>query len=130
MRELAHLVGVVRHEQPHTELERVGDVLGSFDRVSVDATRWIDAEALHHLHLAGGGEIEEAALGQHGLDDRRVWHGLECVVQIHPRQRFLQLAELHAHALAVEDHQRRAELLDQAANFGGLERIDESRAAH
>jgi len=85
---------------------------------------------LDELHFAGGGEIEETAFREHGLDDRRMRHRLEGVVQIHARQRFLELAELHAHAFAVEDHERRAELLDQTTNFGGLERIDESRAAH
>src|SRR5205823_8951308 len=36
----------------------------------------------------------------------------------------------HAHALAVEDQERRAELADEAPNLRGLERVDESRAAH
>src|SRR4029077_8971197 len=46
------------------------------------------------------------------------------------RQRLPELAQLHAHALAVEDEERGAKLLDETANFGGLERSDESRPAH
>ena len=98
--------------------------------MGVDAALGRDTQALCQLHLAAGGEIEEAALGDHRLHHGRVRHGLQRVVQIDARQRLLQLAVLHAHALAVEDQERRAELPDEAADFGGLKRIDESRARH
>src|SRR3954466_8268465 len=52
----------------------------------------------------------------------RQW--LECVVEIHARQGTMQLAVLLAHALAVDDEQRRAELRDQPADLRAGERVD------
>src|SRR5207253_1936337 len=129
-RELAHFIGIVGDEQAYAELQRVGDVLLALDRVAVNAALGRYAQALHQLHLAARGQIEETALGDDRLHDRRMGHGLQRVVQIDSRQRLAKLAELHAHALAVEDQERRAELADEAPNLRGLERVDESRAAH
>ena len=87
VRELAHLVGVVGDEGAHAEVERVGDVGRALDRMGVDAALGGYSQAPHQLHLAGGGEIEEAALGDHGLHHRRVRQGLQRVVQVDVRQR-------------------------------------------
>ena len=46
------------------------------------------------------------------------------------RERAAQLAVLHAHALAIEDQERRAVLAHQATHFSRLERVDESRSVH
>jgi hypothetical protein len=88
-----------------------------------------DAQAVHELHFSGRGEIQKAALLDHRMHDRRVRHGLQCIVQIDSRQSLAQLPELHAHALAVEDEERRAELLDEPPDLSGLEGIDESCTA-
>ena len=53
---------------------------------------------------------------------------LERVVQVDARQRLVQLAVLLAHALAVDDEQRRAELGHQPPDLRRGERIDVSRA--
>jgi hypothetical protein len=55
-----------------------------------------------------------------------VRHGLQRVVQIDLRQRGAQLAKLHAHPLAIEDDERRAELTDQPPDLRRLKRINES----
>ncbi len=127
--ELAHFVGIVDDEDLHAEFERVANIDVALDRVGVNAAIWIDAEALHELHFAGRRQIHERAFGIHGAHDCRVRQRLECVVKIHAGQRLLELAELHAYALAVHDEQRRTELLHQSADFRGLERIDETGAA-
>ena len=59
-------------------------------------------------------------------DHRRVRQWLERVVQIDARQRLVQLAVLLAHALAIDDQQRRAELPDQPLDLGRLEGIDDN----
>jgi len=102
----------------------------ALDGVGVNAAIRRYVQALHQLHLAGGGEIEETALLDHRLHDGRMRHGFQGVVQIDSRSALPKLAELHAHALAVEDQERRTELPDEAADFRGLERVDESRASH
>ncbi len=50
-------------------------------------------------------------------------------MQVHAGQRLVQLAVLLADALAVDDEQRRAELLHQPADLHGLERIEITAAA-
>ena len=85
--ELAHLVGVVGDEGAHAEVQRVGDVRGALDRVRVDAARRVDSEALHQLHLAGGGKVEVAALLDHRAHHGGVRQGLERIVQVDVRQR-------------------------------------------
>jgi hypothetical protein len=127
---LAHFVGIVRHEGADAELERIDDVPLALDRMGMDAAGRIAAQPLHELHFPGRGEIQEAALPQHGLDDGRMWHGLQCVMQIDPRERLLELAVLHAHPLAIEHQQRRPELLHEPADLGRLEGINEARTAH
>ena len=94
----------------------------------VDATLRVDAEPLHELHLAGSREIQERAFRDHRLHHRRMRQGLQRVMQVDTRQRLAQLAQLHTHALAVHDEQRRAELLHQPADLDGLERIEETAA--
>ncbi len=128
-RELAHLVGIVGDEGAHAEVQRVGDIGRALDRVAVDAALRRHPEALHQRHFTARGQIEVAALGQQRLHHGRVRQRLQCVVQLHLRQRVLELAVLHAHPRAVEDQERRAELVHQAAHLGRLERVDEARAA-
>ena len=55
--ELAHLVGIVRDEDLHAEVQRVADVDVALDGVRVDAARRVDAELRDELRLAGGGEV-------------------------------------------------------------------------
>ena len=64
-----------------------------------------------------------------GLDHRRMRQRLERIVQVHARQRLVQLAVLLAHALAVDDEQRRAELGHQPADLGRLKWIDDEPAS-
>ena len=59
-------------------------------------------------------------------DHGRVRQRLQRVVQVDAGQRLVQLAVLLAHALAVDDEQRRAELRHQALDLRLRERIDES----
>lgn len=89
-----------------------------------------DSETPDEVHLAGGCEVEEAAFSQHGAHHCSMRHGLERIVQIDARQRSAQFPELHAHPLAIEDDERRAELTNQPPDFRRLKRIDESRAPH
>ncbi len=123
-RKFPHLVRVVRHEGSDSEFERIADVLFALDGVRMDAQPGGHAEALDQLHFPGGGEIEIAAFLDNGLHHRGVRHGLERVVQIDTREGLAQLPELHAHPLAVEHEQRRAELPDQASDLCGLKGID------
>src|SRR6187399_574965 len=51
---------------------------------------------------------------------------LQRVVQVDAGQRLVQLAILLAHALAIDDEQRRTELRDQALDLRLRERIYES----
>ena len=55
--ELAHLVGIVRDEDLHAQVQRIADVDVALDRMRVDAARRIDAELGDELDLAGGGEV-------------------------------------------------------------------------
>ena len=54
---------------------------------------------------------------------------LQRIVQVDAGQRLVQLAVLLAHALAVDDEQRRTELRDQALDLRLGERIYEERGA-
>src|SRR6188768_2074793 len=54
---------------------------------------------------------------------------LQRVVQVDAGQRLVQLAVLLAHALAIDDEQRRTELRDQALDLGLREGINESARA-
>src|SRR5581483_7295818 len=125
-RELTHLVWIVGDESAHTELDGVGDILVTFDRMGVDTALGRHTQALHELHLAGRGEIEIATLGDDGVDHRGMWHGFQRVMEVDPRKSLTQLPVLHTHALTVENDQRRTELFDQASDLSRLERIDES----
>src|SRR6185312_6654530 len=126
--ELAHFIGVVGDEDAHAEFERVANIAVALDRMGVDAALRIEAEPLHELHFARRREIEEGALLAHRLHHRRMGQGLQGVVQIDARQGLAQLPELHAHALAVDDEQGRAELLHEPPDLGWLEGIDEAAA--
>ena len=128
--ELPHLVGIVGDERPHAEAQRIADILITLDRMRVDAAARIDAQALYELHFSGGGEIEKAALCHHRLHHGRVRQRLQGVVQIDAGQSLTQFAELDPDALGIEDEQWRAEFLHQPADLRGLERIDETGAAH
>ena len=122
--ELADLVGIVGDEDLHAEMQRVADVDVALDRMGVDAARRVDAELRDELRFAGGREIQPAAELDDGLHHGRVRQRLQRVVQVDARQRLVQLAVLLAHALAVDDQQRRAELRHQPVDLRRLERID------
>ena len=90
----------------------------------VDAARRVDAQLGDELGLAGGREIQPPAELDDGLDHRRMRQWLERVVQVDAGQRLVQLAVLLAHALAVDDQQRRAEFGHQPPDLRRREWID------
>jgi len=128
--EFAHLVRVVGHERRDAVSQRVVDVALALDRMRMDATRRINAEAGGELHFTGCGQVQPAAGVGHRLHHGRMRQGLERVVQVHAGQRALQRAVLAAHTGAVDDQQWRAELGHQPPDLRRFKRIDESLAAH
>jgi hypothetical protein len=125
-RELAHLVGIVSNKRAHAELDGVCDVLVPLDGMRMNAALGCNTQPLDELHFAGRGEIEETAFCNDRIHDGGVRHGLQSIMKIDPRQRLAQFPVLHAYPLAVEDNQRRAELLHQAPDLRRLEGINES----
>ena len=134
--ELGELAGIVDDEGADAGPERVGDLGALLDRVRVDHPVRGDALEAQEGQLGIRCDVEAAALLGERADDLAMRERLDRVVEAHGRERGLQAAELPAHAVGVEQQQRRAVHRERGTGLirrqqrGGLRAtaVDERRA--